>query len=216
MLARDRELFAMEAIWSRFLPAYRTLVDLVSSGRIGEPLLVEADFGFRVPFDPHHRLFDLEQGGGSLLDLGIYPVQLCTLILGPVDDVAAEGVVGTTGVDEQVAAVLRHAGGGLGVIKSATRVSMGCTARVAGSEGSIDVPAFMHCPASLTVHSVSGTEVIDTSWSGDGLRFEIDEVHRCVAAGLTESPTMPLPETIELAEVLDAIRSQIGVVYPED
>ena len=212
--ARDRGVFLMEAIWSRFLPAYRSLGEVLASGRIGEPLLVEADFGFRAPVDPHHRHFDLELGGGALLDLGIYPVQLCSLVLGPIEQVASVGIVGRTGVDEHVAAVLRHAGGGLGVVKAAIRVNMTCTARVAGTEGSIDLPAFMHCPQSLTVHAGGITEEIDASYEGDGLRFEIEEVHRCIAAGLIESPTMTLGESIALAEVLDAIRAEVGVVYP--
>ena len=92
--ARSRGLFAMEALWSRFLPSYRIVADLLRGGRIGEPLLVEADFGFRVPLMPEHRLFDLAQGGGALLDLGIYPLQLCSLVLGVPDSVVAKGHVG--------------------------------------------------------------------------------------------------------------------------
>jgi predicted dehydrogenase len=119
--ARSRGLFLMEAIWSRFLPAYRSLVDIIGEGRIGEPLLVEADFGFRRPVDPSHRHFARELGGGALLDLGIYPIQLCTLILGPIERVVGDGVVGETGVDEVVTALLHHAGGRLGVVKAALR-----------------------------------------------------------------------------------------------
>ena len=171
---------------------YRELRRLLDDGAIGEPLLVEADFGFRRPFDPTHRLFDLAQGGGALLDLGIYPVQLCTFVLGLPERVVADGVVGETGADEAVAAVLHHAGGRLGVAKAATRVPLTCTARIAGTDGSIELPAFMHCPTSLTLRRPSGTEVIDAPWEGEGLQHEIAEVHRCLAAGETESPVMPL------------------------
>jgi predicted dehydrogenase len=212
--ARDRGLFLMEAVWSRFLPAYRILVDVVGEGRIGEPLLVEADFGFRRPVDPAHRHFAPELGGGALLDLGIYPVQLSTLILGPVERLVADGVVGDTEVDEVVAAVLHHPNGGLGVVKAALRVGMTCTARIAGTDGVIDLPAMMHCPNALTVSTLGGVDQIDASYEGNGLRFEIDEVHRCLAAGLTESPLMTLDESVALAAILDAIRAQLGVVYP--
>jgi len=204
----------MEAIWSRFLPAYRALVDVIGEGRIGEPLLVEADFGFRVPVQPEHRLFNAELGGGALLDLGIYPIQLCTLVLGPIERVVADGVVGETGVDEVVAAVLHHPAGGLGVVKAALRVSMTCTARIAGTEGVIDLPAMMHCPNSLTVSSPAGVEQMDASYEGNGLRFEIEEVHRCLVEGRTESPVITLDESIALATTLDAIRAELGVVYP--
>jgi predicted dehydrogenase len=214
-VARDKERFLMEAIWSRFLPSYRALVDVLASGRIGEPLMVEADFGFRLDVDPQHRLFDANLGGGALLDLGIYPIQLCTLVLGPVEHASAEAVIGTTGVDEQVAAVLRHEGGTLGVVKAAIRANLACTARITGSTGWIDLPAFMHCPISLTVHAHgTDSETIDGPVEGNGLEFEIAHVNRCLAEGLTESPTMPLDETVALAHTMDDIRAQIGLAYP--
>ncbi|MGO8860576.1 MAG: Gfo/Idh/MocA family protein [Acidimicrobiales bacterium] len=212
--ARARGLFLMEAIWSRFLPAYRSLVDLIGEGRIGDPLLVEADFGFRSPVQPEHRHFSRELGGGALLDLGIYPVQLCSLVLGPVEHVVAAGSIGETGVDEQVVAVLTHTGGTLGVVKAAVRVGMACTARIAGTEGWIDIPALMHCPTSLTISTRAGSEHIDGSYQGNGLRFEIAEVHRLLALGRTESDIMALDETIALASVLDSIRAKIGLVFP--
>jgi predicted dehydrogenase len=212
--ARRQNVFLMEAIWSRFLPAYRSLVEVVGSGRIGEPLLVEADFGFRRPVDPDDRLFRADLGGGGLLDLGIYPLQLCTLLLGPVEHVSAEGVIGETRVDELVAAVLRHRAGGLGVMKSALRVNMPCTARVSGTEGVVEIPALMHCPSALRVLTPAGVEDIDGSYGGNGLRFEIEEVHRCLAEGISESDVMPLGETLAHARTLDEIRRQIGLVFP--
>ena len=212
--ARSRGLFLMEAIWSRFLPAYRSLVDIIGAGRIGQPMLVEADFGFRRPVDPDHRHFARALGGGALLDLGIYPIQLCTLVLGPIERVVSDGVVGETGVDEVVTALLHHPEGGLGVVKAAIRVNLTCTARIAGTEGVIDLPAMMHCPNSLTVSSAAGVDRIDSSYEGNGLRFEIDEVHRCLAEGRTESDVVPLDESIALATTLDAIRADLGVVYP--
>jgi predicted dehydrogenase len=212
--ARENGLFLMEAIWSRFLPAYRILTDVIGEGRIGDPLMVEADFGFRRPIDPEHRHFAPELGGGALLDLGIYPVQLCTLVLGPLSHVVADGVVGSTGVDEVVAAVLHHSAGGLGIVKAALRVSMTCTARIAGTDGVITLPAMMHCPTSLTVTTLAGSEEIDAAYEGNGLRFEIEEVHRCLTDGRTESRTVTLDESVALATTLDTIRAELGVVYP--
>lgn len=214
--AKARGVFLMEALWSRFLPAYDALGEVLATGRIGEPLVVEADFGFRMPVTPEHRLLDRQLGGGALLDLGIYPVQLCSLVLGTPDRVVADGVVGTTGVDEQVAAVLHHPGGGLGVVKAALRVALSCTARISGSEGWIELPARMHCPDWIAVGGPAGVDRIDAAFEGHGLRFQIAEVHRCLAAGTTESPVMPLDESVAMAGTLDAIRAQIGVVYPGD
>lgn len=211
--ARQRGTFLMEAIWSRFLPSYRRLGEVIASGRIGEPLLVEADFGFRAPFNAEHRLFAADLGGGALLDLGIYPLQLCSLILGSPVSVSAQAVIGATGVDEQVAAVVRYPGG-LGVIKAATRVALSCQARISGTDGWIGLPKFMHCPEHLTVTVGDETETIDARFEGDGLRFEILEAQRCLRDGRLESEVMPFDQTLSLARTMDDIRGQIGVVYP--
>jgi predicted dehydrogenase len=206
--ARAAGLFLMEAIWSRFLPAYVALAALLESGRIGEPLQVEADFGFRRPVDPAHRLFDAALGGGALLDLGIYPLQLASLVLGTPDRVAAVGHIGETGVDEQVAAVLGHPGGQVAVVKAAIRTGSSCTARISGSEGWIDLPAFMHCPTHLDVGGLA-PERIDCGFDGEGLRFQAEHVQHCLRQGLTESPVMTLDETVSLAGTLDAIAAAI-------
>ena len=163
---------------------------------------------------PTHRHFDLAQGGGALLDLGVYTVNLSQFVLGPVESVVARGHVGTTGVDEHVAAVLQHADDRLGVVQAAIRTPLTCTARIACTAGVIDVPAFMHCPDHLVVRTPAGEERIDTSWEGEGLRFQVEEVHRCLEAGLLESPVMPWRETMGIARVLDDIRAQVGVRYP--
>ena len=203
----------MEAIWSRFLPAYRVLADLLAEGRIGEVRQVEASFGFALPVMPEHRLFDRALGGGATLDLGIYPLQLCSLLLGPPDNVEAVGHVGETLVDEQMAAVLHHPGGAIGVVQAAIRTNLRCDARIVGETGVIELPSFMHCPDHLTVSSPGGTERIDAGWDGEGLRFEVEEVHRCLAEGLTESPVVPLDESLQLATTMDEILGQVGVTH---
>jgi predicted dehydrogenase len=189
-------------------------VDVLQAGRIGEPRLVEADFGFRMPVLPEHRLFDPALGGGALLDLGVYPVQLSSLVLGAPSEVVAAGHVGETGVDEQVAALLHHEGGALGVVKAAIRTSMSCAARIAGTDGWIEVPAFMHAPESISVHVPTGSETIACGYEGDGLRFQIEEVHRCLDRGAAESGVMPLAESVSIARTLDRIRDGLGVAFP--
>jgi predicted dehydrogenase len=209
--ARANGVFLMEAMWSRFLPAYRILGDLLGEGRVGEPLVVEADFGFRVPVDPDHRLFAPWLAGGATLDLGVYTVQLCTLVLGAPQRVVADGMVGSTAVDEVVAAILHHPGDRFGVVKAAIRATLACRGRVTGTQGWIDVPAPMHHPQWLDVGGTAGTERIEAGYEGEGLRFQVKEVHACLAAGRLESTIMPLDESLVVARVLDQIRSQVGI-----
>jgi predicted dehydrogenase len=213
--AESRGLFLMEAIWSRFLPSYVALRDILDTGKLGEPLVVESDFGFRAPVSRDHRLFNAALGGGALLDLGIYPVQLCSMVFGgPPDRITADGVVGETGVDEKIAAVMHYPSDGLGVVKAAIRVSLSCTGRISCTEGWIDLPAFMHCPHHLVVGSKDGLQRVECGYEGEGLRFQALEVHKCLERGLTESSIMPLDESRSIAATLDSIRSQVGVVYP--
>ena len=211
--ARQRGLFLMEAIWSRFLPAYRVLVDQLGSGRIGDPLLVEADFGFRSPVSLENRLFRPDLGGRVTRPRDL---STATVFVGPWSPIEAlaYGVIGETGVDEQIVAVTRHGGSKLGAIKAGIRVNMACTARISGTEGVINIPAWMHCPSAISVTSGIRTKEFECSYEGSGLRFEIEEVQWCLEAGLTESETMPLDESIVLTSTLDSIRDQIGLRFP--
>jgi predicted dehydrogenase len=174
-------------------------------------MFVEADFGFRMPVDAGHRLFDPGRGGGALLDLGVYPLQLASWVLGHPDRIAATGHVGETDVDETAIATLHHPGGKLAVVKASIRVNLACTARIVGTEGRVELPAFMHCPDSLTVFDeLNQPELIECPIEGEGLRYQVDEVHRCLADGLQESAVMPLAESARLAATMDTIRDQIG------
>jgi predicted dehydrogenase len=214
--ARRRGLFLMEAMWSRFLPSWQLARRLVDEGRIGDPVVAQAELGFRFPFDPGHRLFDPALGGGAALDLGVYPVSFCSFLLGPPDAVVAQGHVGETGVDEQFAAVLHHPGGRLGVVTGASRASLASTVRVTGTHGWLALPAMMHGATHVDVgDNAGGRERIEAPYEGEGLRHQAVEVHRCLRDGLTESPVMPLDETAAIAGTLDAILGALGVTYPD-
>lgn len=212
--AQANNVFLMEAMWSRFLPAYQILGELLAEGRIGEPTFVEADFGFRSAVGPQHRLFNHELGGGALLDLGIYPLQLCSLVLGAPDRIVADGQIGETGVDEHTVVVLHHPGGAMGVAKASLRADLRCSARISGSEGVIELPPFMHCPDWVTVTSGGRTDRIEAGFEGDGLRFEIAAVNRCIAGGLVECPVWPLSESLAIARTMDTARAAMGLAYP--
>jgi predicted dehydrogenase len=221
--------FLMEAVWSRFTPAYRELRTLVTAGAIGEVLLVEAEFGFRATFDPAHRLFNPDLAGGSVLDIGIYPVQLAHLLLGTPAEVTAAGVLGASGVDEHVVAVLRHASGALAVATSSLRADLPGTARIIGTAGSLEFPTSMWAPETLVVRGpaaatrIGGEDAppapprrLDLPLIGSGLHYQVRHVHDRLRAGHLDSDVMPPAESILIAETLDRIRAVLGVRYPSD
>jgi predicted dehydrogenase len=209
-LARLHERFLMEALWSRFLPAYRTLRSLLEHDEIGDVVAVDASLGYRFPFDPSHRLFAPELGGGALLDLGIYPVHLAHFVLGVPTSVRAIGRVGSTGVDEHAAVTMNFADSTIAVATCAIRSDLACTGRVTGTTGAIEIPSPMHCPQHLDIIS-PGVEPrrIETPPGEHPFRFEIDEVQRCLRAGLTESPVMPLTDSIAIATTLDLALAEV-------
>jgi predicted dehydrogenase len=206
--------FVMEAMWSRFLPAYIELVRLLDAGSIGEVRFVDGDFGFVHPVEPTHRLYDPALAGGATLDIGIYPVHLAHLVFGPPSSVVASGRLASTGVDAAIAAVLTHPGGGLSVVRAAIDTSLACTARVSGTLGAIDLPAMMHCPNQLMVRSVGQVSKVQAPLIGVGLHYQVAEVHRCLDAGLVQSPSWPLALSRSVLTTLDAIRAAVGVRYP--
>ncbi|HEU4323036.1 MAG TPA: Gfo/Idh/MocA family oxidoreductase [Roseiflexaceae bacterium] len=213
--ARSRGLFLMEAMWTRFLPALVQVRNLLAAGAIGEPRTVMADFGYRAPFDPASRLFDPALGGGALLDVGIYPISLASMVFGPPDRICSMADIGQTGVDEQAAVVLGHGPGRMALLFAASRTASQREAFVLGTEGQIKIHAPWYVPTRVTLARPDrGDEQFDLPLEGNGYQYEAAEVARCLRAGLTESPVMPLDETLALMRTLDAIRAQWDMRYP--
>lgn len=216
-IARQRDVFIMEAMWTRYLPAVVRARELIAEGAIGDVRLVQADFGFRAGINPEGRLFNLALGGGALLDVGIYVISMASMILGPEPSrVASTTQIGETGVDEQSAFLLQYPGGELAVLSCAVRTGTAVEARIFGTEGSILLHGpFFRCGA-LTVKRGGEEEHIDLPLEGNGYNYEAAEVGRCLRAGLKESDVMPLDETLALMELMDSIRAQWGLSYPTE
>ncbi|WP_020656217.1 Gfo/Idh/MocA family protein [Massilia niastensis] len=216
-LARSRRLFLMEAMWTRYLPAFLETKRIVESGEIGKVSQVVADFGFTASFGPEHRVFNPELGGGALLDLGIYPLSIATALLGPVQEIKAQAALGPTGVDVQTGFTLRHAGGAMSVCSCSFLARTPCELTVSGERGHVRMNTMFHRARSVTVALDDGSSrTIDTPYLGNGYVHEVIEAQRCWRAGLTESPAMKLEETLALMGVMDEIRRQIGLAYQAD
>ncbi|MFI6929285.1 Gfo/Idh/MocA family protein [Streptomyces sp. NPDC050287] len=217
-LAKERGSFLMEAMWMYCNPLIRRLAGLVRDGAIGDVRSVHADFGLAGPFPPSHRLRDPLQGGGALLDLGVYPVSFAHLLLGEPSDIAARAVLSEEGVDLQTGALLSWESGALASVHCSLIGGTATTASVTGSQGRIDIPyGFFHTdrfvlhrdgrePEEFTAGPEDGTQA--------GLKHEALEVMRALRAGETESPLVPLDGTLAVMRTLDAIRDRVGVRYP--
>jgi predicted dehydrogenase len=216
-LARSRRLFLMEAMWTRYLPAFDEVRRVIASGEIGAVRQVVADFGFTASVGPEHRLFNPELGGGALLDLGIYPLSLATALLGPVADIKAQAELGETGVDVQTGFTLRHERGGMSVCSCSFQARTPCELTVSGERGHVRMNTMFHRAKSVTVALEDGSSrTVDTPYLGNGYVHEVIEAQRCFAEGLLESPRMRLEETLALMGVMDEIRRQIGLAYDND
>ena len=217
--AREKKRFLMEAMWTRFLPAMAQARKWIAEGRIGEPRMVMADFGFRGDLNADSRLFAPEYGGGSLLDVGIYPLSFASMIFGGKKPHAITGSahLGATGVDEQAAYVLTYDAGRLAVLASAVRTETPYDAYVLGTEGRIQLHSPFWCTTKATLKiGENEPTVFEQPHQGNGYEYQAMEVMRCLRAGETESPGMPLAESIVLMETMDVLRAQWGLKYPMD
>jgi predicted dehydrogenase len=215
--ARERGLFLMEAMWTRFLPALDEARRILASGELGEVSQGAADFGFAAPFDPAGRLFDPHLGGGALLDVGIYPLSILSDLLGPVEGVQAQAEIGATGVDLQTTFLLRHAGGALATGACSIKAASPIELTLSGAKGHLRIDAPFFRAASVTVAPQGGpARTIACPYLGNGYVHEAIEAQRCWQAGLPESPRMTHAQTLAQMALLDTIRRQIGVRYPNE
>lgn len=213
--ARSGGAFLMEAMWMVFLPAFETLTRLIGEGVVGPVASLQADFGFAADLDPGSRLVDPALGGGALLDIGIYPLTLAHALLGPPDTFEAAAVTGPSGVDLQVGVTSVH-GGVLAQCSASFLADTPIEAVVAGPEGRLTMHTRFFEAPSITLHRRGeAPRVFDTSYRGSGYRPQVEEVHRCLERGLTESERRPLVDTLEVLAWMDAVRERIGVRYQE-
>ena len=208
--ARAHNLFLMEAMWSRFNPVMVQVRQWLDEGAIGEPRMLSADFGFSARVNPEARLFNPALAGGALLDVGVYVVSLASWVLGAPAQVQGAAGIGATGVDEQTGMLFKYAGGQLALLACAIRTQTPQMARIDGTEGAIEVPAFWHPTTARLVRPEEPLEVSGTF----GYHYEAAEVMECLRQGKTESDVMPLDESVTIAETMDQVRAQIGVRYP--
>lgn len=215
--ASKHQIALMEAMWSRFLPHMAKVRTIISEGVLGEITNVFADHGQYIPYERAPRLWEPDLGGGALLDLGIYPLTLAHLVLGSPSSIHAEATLTDKGVDLNTSILLRYPTGAHALL-SCTMGSRGKVgAIIVGDKARIEIDGAFYAPTSMRVITRDG-EVTEypNLYTGHGLREEAAEFARIVRAGEIESPLMTHQVSVELMEIMDAIRAQIGVRYPQE
>lgn len=215
--AREKNLFLMDAFWTRYFPAMFKLRELLKDKIIGDVMLVQADFGGRGPVVPEKRHFNLDLAGGALLDVGSYCLQFASMIYGKQPlDIVSQVAIGETGVDELSVVLCRYSDYEMATLTSAIRLGTPHEARIMGAKGYIAIPDFWH-PSEFTVQ-ISGqkSKTFSYPFDGEGFQFEAIEVGNCIRAGNTESAVYPLDETLAIMETMDRIRADWGLRYPSE
>jgi predicted dehydrogenase len=213
--ARQQQLFLMEAMWTRFIPAVCRLRELLAAGAIGETKLLVAGGAYMPEFDPDFYLFRPDLGGGVLLDAGVYLVSIASMIFGPPEVTLATGTISDRGIDDHDAMLLKYAGGEIASLYVSLKAKAPPDVTIYGDRGRIYVHPPVFAPTKLTL-SVDGEadELIELPLVGNGYHYQVEEIARCINAGKVESAVMPLDDTLLIMETMDEIRRQLGLRYP--
>jgi predicted dehydrogenase len=215
--ARAHKVFLMEAMWTRFTPVMGRIRQLLSEGALGDVRMLLADFCFRADFNPKHRLFDPALGGGALLDVGIYPVSFSFMVFGAPQELQSSATMGETGVDEIATMLFRYSNGQHAQLSCGSRVQSPMDASILGTKGMIRIAVPWWKPQQFTIqYPGKDPEVVNLPFIANGYEYEAIEVNRCLHEGMTESPIMPLDESLTIMRTLDSIRAQWGLTYPAD
>lgn len=213
--AKRNNVFLMEAMWTRFLPAIHEALEISQSGEIGEIRGVQADFCYSCEPEEDPKLYRNDMAGGSLLDVGVYGLNFAAIFLGnnPKHIVSISDV--SNGVDCQTDILMKYENGAIASVSSAVNVAKPETGYIYGTKGYIALPCF-YGAREIVVHVDNQERHISKPSIGDGFEEEIYEVCRCICEGRLESDIMPMSESIRILEQMDCIREQIGLKYPFD
>jgi predicted dehydrogenase len=205
-VARAKNLFLMEAMWTRCLPHVAAVNELIAAGEIGDVVAVEADHGQHFDYDPASRWFSPELGGGALLDLGVYPVSFASMLLGTPSRMVTMIDLAPTGVDRQVSMIFGYDNGAQAYLNTTTDAKTPTTATISGTKARIEIDGDFYAPSAFSVITQAGeARRFEFATQGRGLHFEASEVARCIRNGLLESPLMPLDETVSIMKTMEAV-----------
>jgi predicted dehydrogenase len=213
--AKANNVTLMEAMWARFLPHYGKIREIVASGVLGQITTIHADHGQRLADQNIPRLVEPSLAGGALLDLGIYPISFAHMVLGIPQSITSTAALTDKGVDAQTSMILGYANGAQAILNTTMIAQTPCTAVIAGLNGYLEVNRTFYNPTSMRLTLFDGTITeYPSDYTGHGLREQAVEFARVVKSGAKESPILRWEDTIAIMEIMDTVRSQIGLKYP--
>jgi dihydrodiol dehydrogenase / D-xylose 1-dehydrogenase (NADP) len=217
-LAKEHDVFLMEAMWTKFLPTTKTVKEWVKTGKIGEIKYLNINFGFSKEIVAENRLFNPQLGGGALLDVGIYPVSYAIHMMDSLPiEVSSQVIMGKTNVDEVNSMLFRFENGTIANLSSAIRAEIGKDAVIVGELGKIIIENFWQAQ-SAKVYDNHGNlmESFEKPFLVNGYEYEIMEVNECISENRKESELLPLADTRKIMGILDMIREQWNYNYPDE
>ncbi|MDR0450095.1 MAG: Gfo/Idh/MocA family oxidoreductase [Treponema sp.] len=214
--ARANGVFFMEAMWTRFVPPLRKVQEWLASGIIGEVKMMQANFCFASAFNPAGRLYNIELGGGALLDAGVYPLSLASLAFGGKRPETLSSVMyrGETGADEAVSVLLSYGGPRIASVSAAISTSAVNDGWIYGTQGRIHLPDFVFSHSASLILPGKYSYRYEGDFVSNGYNYEVEEVTRCIREGKPESEIMSLSESLVIMQTMDRVRAQNGFVYP--
>lgn len=216
--SKKNNTFLLEGMWTRFLPSFQFLFNIIQSNTIGNILHVHADMSFIAEKDKNNRFFNPELGGGSLLDVGVYTIYLAYLLLGNPDTIFACGKVNEQHIDETCGISLKYDNGNFAMLESSIVTQTEGSAWIYGSEGTIRIKKpWTEQPEKIEViiNNESSFRHIP-SWPGRGFQYEVKEVIKCLNEGKIETDCLPHQSSLDVVKIMDEVRKQLGIVYPEN
>ncbi|HEA21762.1 hypothetical protein LCGC14_2417790 [marine sediment metagenome] len=212
--AKKNKVFLMEALWSRFNPSIVKVKKLIDEGKLGDIANLNANFGFyALDRDENGRLLNPDLAGGSLLDIGIYPIFLAYLILGKPDNIEAVSLFHTTGVEIQTSMIFEYPDAHASLV-SGLRSKIQMRAEISGSKGSAFLHERWHETDGYSLEFDDVMEDFDLPTKGKGYTHEIDEVHDCLRKGKLQSEKWSLQNSLDLVNILDEVRNITGTTFP--
>jgi predicted dehydrogenase len=213
--AKEKNLFLMEGMWTRFIPATLKLLELIDSEAIGEIQFIRADFGFKATGDKSSRIFDKNLGAGSLLDIGIYPVYLSLLLFGIPNEIKALARMSDTGADAYCSMIFDYSSIAKASLESTFEANTPVEAMIYGSKGSLKLHRPFHHSERFSLLRDGHPEVVfDVPLVGEGYFHEIEAINRCMVVSAIECEKHPHQTSLDLIIILDRVRREIGLYYP--